>query len=69
MPDAREAVVTALVNKGVALGDLGRTDESLALYDAVIASYGDASDPEVREAAAVALVNKAEALEEVGRSA
>jgi tetratricopeptide (TPR) repeat protein len=56
------------INRGVALGQLGRLDEAIATYDMVIASFKDASEPGLREQVARALVVKCVALGQAGRS-
>jgi hypothetical protein len=40
----REVVAGALVNKGVALGALGRSEEAIAVHDDVVARFGDAAE-------------------------
>jgi hypothetical protein len=39
----------ALVNKGVTLGKLDLSAEEIEVYDAVIARYGDATEPALSE--------------------
>jgi tetratricopeptide (TPR) repeat protein len=50
------------------LGMLGRDDEAIAVYDRLIASFGDAPEWPLREQAAKALINKAARLSDLGRS-
>ena len=47
---------------------LGRSEEALAVYDDVVARYGDAPEPALREQVASALVNKGVTLGALGRS-
>jgi hypothetical protein len=51
-PALREQVATALVNKGVTLGQLGRSEEAVGADDEVVARFG--SDSNLAEATAVA---------------
>jgi hypothetical protein len=53
-PALREQVAGALVNKGVTLGTLERFEEALAVYDDVVARFGDATEPILRQAVAIA---------------
>jgi len=64
--DALGALV--LINKGVALGRLGRSEDAIAAYDQVIGRYGAASEAALREQVASALFNKGVRLGELGRS-
>ena len=48
-PALREQVATALGNKGVRLGVLGRSDDELAAYQRVIDDYGQDPAPALRE--------------------
>jgi hypothetical protein len=45
----REAVARALLNKGGALGELGRNEEAIAVCDDVLGRFGTASEPTLRE--------------------
>jgi len=45
----RELVAAALVNKGAALGALGRGDEAVAVYDDLVARFGTATELPLRE--------------------
>jgi hypothetical protein len=58
--------VSAAINVGVLLGQLGRSREALVVYDDVIARYADA--PALREQVARALFNKGVTLGQLGRS-
>jgi tetratricopeptide (TPR) repeat protein len=57
----------ALVGKGVMLGELGRREEAIAVYDDIVGRFGAASETALREGVARALVNKGSALGELGR--
>ena len=57
-PELREQVARALVNKGGALGDLGRNEEAIAVYNQVVDRFGDAPEPELREQVARAQAAK-----------
>ena len=54
-PALREPVAGALVNKGYNLGQLGRREEAVAVYDDVVARFGADSEPELRKSVAGAL--------------
>ena len=68
-PGLREQVARALVNKAVALGQMGDSTAAVAVCDDVLARFGDAQEPALREQVAMALVNKAVALGQTGDSA
>ena len=74
-PTQRVAVARALVNKGWALGELGRFDEEISVYDEVDRRFRDATERgdedfrgEFCELLARALVSKGLALGELGRA-
>ena len=58
--DEREQVAAAntLFQKGVALGEIGRTEEALAAYDEILRRFGESDAPALREQVATALFNK-----------
>jgi len=60
-------VARALVNKGVALGELKQLDEALKAFDAVETRFGAATETALREQVARALVNKGVALRKLNR--
>ncbi|MGZ4517524.1 MAG: tetratricopeptide repeat protein, partial [Mycobacteriaceae bacterium] len=62
------AVVTALVNKGLTLCRLDRSEEAVGVYDEVVARFEQAPEPALREAVARALVYKGVALGDLDRS-
>jgi hypothetical protein len=59
-PELREQVARALVNKGVALGQLERAAEEIEVYDELVGRFGEASEPELRELVTWALRARAE---------
>jgi hypothetical protein len=54
-PGLREQVAKALVSKGFALGELGRSEEAAGVYGEVVARFGEAAEPALREQVAKAL--------------
>ena len=62
-----ERVAKALVNKGVALAELNRSEEAVALYDEVLRRFGESSELALRERVARALVNKGVRLGKLNR--
>jgi tetratricopeptide (TPR) repeat protein len=66
-PEARSIQANALVNKGATLGQLGRNEEAIAVYEDVVARFGTASEPALREPVAKALVNKGVRLGQLSR--
>jgi tetratricopeptide (TPR) repeat protein len=65
----REQVAKALANKAFTLGELNRAADALAVYDDVVARFGDAPEPAIREQVAKALANKAFTLGQLNRAA
>jgi len=65
----RELVAQALVNKGLSLDALSRSEDEIAIYDDLIARFGAATELPLRKHVAQALVNKGISLETLGRSA
>ncbi|MBI5892606.1 MAG: SIR2 family protein, partial [Deltaproteobacteria bacterium] len=57
-PALLENVAKALVNKGVTLGSLNRSEEAIAVYDDVVKRFGNAKEPALLERVAKALFNK-----------
>ena len=57
----------SLFNKGVTLGQLGRSDEEITVYDDVVARFGTATELPLREQVAMALFNKGVTLGQLGR--
>jgi DNA-binding MarR family transcriptional regulator len=57
-PELLESVARALVNKGVTLGQLNRSEEEIAVYDEVVNRFGESERPELLNQVARALVNK-----------
>ncbi|MDQ2082108.1 tetratricopeptide repeat protein [Xanthobacteraceae bacterium Astr-EGSB] len=66
-PSLRAQVAFAFYNKGVALGELGRTNDAIATYDDVVARFAGAPEPTLRQQAAWALLNKGYTLGDLGR--
>jgi len=67
-PASREQVANALVNKGVTLGELNRSQEAIAAYDELIRRFGDSPEPALRERVAKALFNKGVRLGQLNQS-
>jgi len=57
-----ESEALALVNEGVRLSQLGRSDEAIMVYDSVVSRFGEASELALREEAARAESLKADTL-------
>jgi tetratricopeptide (TPR) repeat protein len=57
----------ALFNKGITLGQLGRREEAIAVYDDVVGRFGTATETALHELVARALFNKGVRLGELGR--
>ena len=57
-PAVREQVTKGLFNKGVRLGELGKSDEAIAVYDALDQRFGQDTAPGVREQVASGLNGK-----------
>jgi TIR domain len=64
----REQVAQGMVNKGITLGSLGRSEDAIATYNGLLARFGTASELPLREQIAEALVNKGSALAVLHRS-
>ncbi|MSR57213.1 MAG: ATP-binding protein [Planctomycetaceae bacterium] len=58
-PALAEQVAKALVNKGVRLGQLGRSEDALVVYDDVVTRFGTRDEPALAEQVAKALAGKA----------
>jgi hypothetical protein len=67
-PGLQEQVAVALMNKGITLGQLERSDEAVRVYDEVVTRFGAASAPGLQEQVAKALVNKGYRLGQLERS-
>jgi hypothetical protein len=61
-PSVRKLVARGLVNKGVALGRLGRDEDAVAAYEEVTQRFGDDETPAVRKLVAGGLYNNCAAL-------
>src|SRR5262249_45373717 len=64
----REQVTNALVNKGVGLGQLGRSEEAITVYDDVVARFGTATELPLRELVANAVVSAVEGTPQIDAS-
>jgi tetratricopeptide (TPR) repeat protein len=62
-----ETTAVLLVNKGFTLGQLGRGEEEIRVYEEVVSRFGDASEAHIREQVAGALFSKANGLGRLGR--
>jgi tetratricopeptide (TPR) repeat protein len=65
-PSSERGNSTAIFNMGVLLGQLHRPKEAVAMYDELVARFGDASELALREQVAAALVNKGVILDQLG---
>jgi tetratricopeptide (TPR) repeat protein len=61
-------VAKAMVNKGFRLGILGRSEEEIGVYDALVRRFGEATELPLRERVATAMFNKGFRLGTLGRS-
>jgi tetratricopeptide (TPR) repeat protein len=64
----QEQVAKAMVNKGVTLGQLNRTEEEIATYDALITQFDTAEELALREQVAKAMNNKSITLGQLNRT-
>ncbi|MFB2795565.1 tetratricopeptide repeat protein, partial [Aeromonas veronii] len=67
-PALQEQVAKALCNKGVTLGQLGRSEDAITVYDELIQRFGTSDAPALQEQVAMALRNKGVTLGQLGRS-
>ncbi len=67
-PAMQVRVANALVNKGITLGSLNRSEEAIAVYDEVLQRFGDAAEPALRAQLATALCGKGFRLGTLNRS-
>ncbi|MCK0127432.1 tetratricopeptide repeat protein [Erythrobacter sp. F6033] len=58
----------AAFNRAYALGELGRNEEAIAAYDAVMDRFGESEDSALQEQVAIALFNKGASLGALNRS-
>ncbi|HWR76338.1 MAG TPA: hypothetical protein VN283_03905 [Thiobacillus sp.] len=61
-------IARALYNKGVALGQLGRREDEIVVYDDLLSRFGEATELPLREHVAKALLHKGVILGQLGRS-
>jgi tetratricopeptide (TPR) repeat protein/DNA-binding transcriptional ArsR family regulator len=66
-PGGRTQLARALVNKGNTLGQLGRGEQGIEVYESVVARFGEASEPALREQVARALFSEGVTLAQLGR--
>lgn len=57
----------SLSNAGIALGQLNREEESIAVYDEVVSRYGGAPEATLRRQVAAVLINKGVSLKQLNR--
>jgi len=62
-----ETTAILLVNKGIALGELGREDEAIRVCDEVVSRFADAPEAGIREQVVRALLSKDITLGQLGR--
>ncbi|MBK7676430.1 MAG: tetratricopeptide repeat protein [Candidatus Accumulibacter sp.] len=67
-PASRVEVARTLFNKGVRLGQLGKGEDEIQVYDDLVERFGEATEAALREAVARALVNKGVALGQLGKA-
>ena len=67
IPDVLGWVAKAIVNKGVALATLNRSQEALEACDEVVRRFGDSDIPAILEAVASALLNRGKPLNALNR--
>ena len=57
-PTVQDSVIKALVNRGVILMRLERSEEAMVAFDKAVGSFGDTGSQELRPVVATALLNK-----------
>jgi tetratricopeptide (TPR) repeat protein len=67
-PQIVEQVAKAMVNKGISLWVLNRSEEEIAVYDDLIVRFQDRKEPQIVEQVAKAMVNKGISLWVLNRS-
>ena len=65
---SRVEVARALFDKGIALGQLGKSEDAIKVYDDLVERFGEATEAALREQVARALVNKGFRLGKLGKS-
>jgi tetratricopeptide (TPR) repeat protein len=68
VPLSPEQVATALIDKGIMLGQLGRSEEAIRVYEDVVQRFGAASGFRLRELVAKALFNECVMLGQLGQT-
>lgn len=67
-PESTQAqVAESIFSRGVMLGKLGRHEEEIAIYDQIIARFGEAVEPVLLEGAARAMLYKGATLSDLNR--
>ena len=61
-------ILVTMLNRGIILGQLGRTDDALAQFDQLIRAYRKDERPEIRESVARAMLNRGVTLGKMGRT-
>ncbi len=67
-PTLPRRIAKALVNKGITLGVLNRSEDAISAYDQVVRRFGDSTETALKEQVANALVNKGFRLGVLNRS-
>jgi tetratricopeptide (TPR) repeat protein len=67
-PDLTRTSSKALLNKGITLDNLNRSEEAIAVYDTLIDRFADSTEPALQEQVARVFVNKGIILNHLNRS-
>ena len=67
-PELQERVASAILYKGITLGQLDRNEEAIVIYDSLIKKFGSAIEPELQKLVARAMLNKATRFGKLNRS-
>jgi hypothetical protein len=62
-----ERVASVMINKSTSLGELGRLEEEIEVYDLLVERFGDAPEPALRERVASVMVSKSVTLAQLER--
>ena len=63
-----EQLGRAMLAKGYRLGDLGRHEDEIFVYDKLLARFGDHDSPDLRESVGKGMIAKSIRLADLGRS-
>ncbi|MBQ4673969.1 tetratricopeptide repeat protein [Aeromonas dhakensis] len=66
--EVQKQMATALLNKGIALGQLDRSEDGITVYDELIQRFGTSDVPALQELVTKALINKGVRLGQLDRS-